>query len=35
LTKSAPAAFDNVQAVIFSSSVKSAASIITLLVTPH
>jgi hypothetical protein len=34
-TKSAPAAFDSVQAVIFSSSVRRAASMITLLTTPH
>ena len=34
-TKSAPAAFASVHAAIFSSSVSSAASMITLLVTPH
>ncbi len=34
-TKSAPAAFASVQAVTFSSSVSSAASMMTLLVTPH
>ncbi len=33
-TKSAPAAFESVHAVIFSSSVNSAASMITLLTTP-
>ncbi len=33
-TKSAPAAFDSVQAVIFSSSVSSAVSMITLLPAP-
>jgi hypothetical protein len=33
-TKSAPAAFASVHAVTFSSSVSSAASMITLLVTP-
>ncbi len=34
-TKSAPAAFDSVLAVTFSSSVSSAASMITLLITPQ
>jgi hypothetical protein len=34
-TKSAPAAFDSEQAVIFSSSVSSAASMMTLLIAPH